>query len=101
MIVFTGTIDIDPEQRDVFVEAVRKATPLVRGEAGCESFAFSADLEDENRFHLSEQWADEETLAAHNTSAHMLEFRQSMGPLVRGGGIVRWDGATGTQIMGG
>ncbi len=98
-ILVTGTIDIDPDQRDAFVDAARTLMSATRAEDGCEHYAFSADVDDPGRFHLSERWADEESLAAHGKAPHFAAFMGAVGGMARGGSATRWDGATGSKLM--
>jgi len=99
VILVTGTIDIDPGQRDAFVEAAQKLMAPTRAEDGCEHYSFSADLDEPGRFHLSERWADDETMGAHMGTSHLAEFLAAIGPLVRGTTITQWTGATGNKLM--
>lgn len=91
MIIAMATIDIDPAQRDTFVEAARKAEAIFRGQDGCEHFAFSADLDDEGRFYVSERWSSEETLKAHDAQPASAEFREAMISVVRGADFKKWN----------
>lgn len=99
MILVTGTIDVDPEQRDAFIEAARKLMAATRAETGCELYSFAADLDEPGRFHISERWADEDAMNAHMGQAHLAEFMGAIGPMARGSSLTKWDGATGSKLM--
>jgi quinol monooxygenase YgiN len=99
VILVTGTIDIDPDQRDAFVAAAQKVTAPTRAEEGCEHYAFSADLDDAGRFHVSERWASEESMAAHMASPHLAAFLGDIAPMVRASEVWHWDGATPSRLM--
>lgn len=99
MILVTGTIDVDPAQRTAFIEAATTLMGPTRAEAGCEAYTFSADLEDEGRFHVSERWVSEPEMDAHMRSPHLAEFMGAVGAFVRGASLTRWDGATGSTLM--
>lgn len=91
MIIAAATIDIDPAQRETFIEAARKAAEIFRGQDGCEHFAFSADLDDEGRFYVSERWSSEATLNAHDAQPASAEFKQAMGSVVRRADFKKWN----------
>lgn len=99
MILVTGSIDVDPDQRDAFIEAARKVMAASCSEDGCEQYVFSADLDDSGRFHISERWAGEDAMAAHMGQAHLAAFLGSIGAMVRGSSLTKWTGATGERLM--
>jgi quinol monooxygenase YgiN len=99
VILVTGTIDVDPAQRDAFIEAATKLMGPTRAEAGCERYAFTADVEDPGRFHVVEQWASEDEMNAHMQAPHLAEFMATIGAFVRGAGLTKWEGATGSKLM--
>ena len=99
MILVTGIIDVDPDQREAFIAAAQAAMEPTRAEDGCEHYAFSADLDDPGRFHVSERWASEEAMTAHMASPHLAAFMGAMGGLVRGASLTKWEGATGSKLM--
>ena len=51
-ILVTGTMDIDPAQRDAFIVACQELMTGTHQEAGCEHYSFTADLSDPGRFHI-------------------------------------------------
>jgi quinol monooxygenase YgiN len=99
VILLSGHLDVDPDQRDTFITACQSLMTATRAEPGCGHYAFSADLDDPGRFHVAEQWADEDAIASHSGSPHMAEFLGAIGPLVRGADITKWTGATGEKFM--
>ena len=99
MILVTGTIDVDPAQRDAFIAACQTVQAKTREETGCEAYAFSADLDDPGRFHVSERWADEDAINGHMASPHMAEFMGALGGLVKAGSLTKWTGAEGSKLM--
>jgi quinol monooxygenase YgiN len=99
VILVTGSIDVDPAQRDTFVAAAQAVQSATRDEAGCEHYAFAADLDDPGKFHVTERWADDDAMNTHMASAHMAEFLGAIGPVVRGAGLTKWTGATGEKLM--
>jgi quinol monooxygenase YgiN len=91
VILAMATLDIDPAQRDVFIEAARAAAAIFRGQEGCEHFAFSADLDDAGRFYIAERWSSEETLKAHDAQPASADFKAAMTPIVRGADFKKWN----------
>ena len=80
-ILVTGTIDFDPANRDKAIETVTACMEATRAEDGCESYAFSGDLNDPGRFHISEQWASQEAMDSHMQTPHMAALMGAMGSL--------------------
>lgn len=99
MILVTGTIDVDPDQRDTFVKAAQEVMTATRAEAGCEQYVFSADLDDAGRFHVVERWAGEDEMTAHMGSDHLAAFMGAIGGIVKGASLTKWAGATGEKLM--
>ncbi|MDQ2649256.1 MAG: antibiotic biosynthesis monooxygenase [Actinomycetota bacterium] len=99
-ILVTGTIDIDPAKRAEFIDAVTSLMADTRAEDGCVSYTFSGDLQDEGRFHVSEQWRDQAASDAHSASAHFLGFMGKLGEFgVKGADITKWTGAEGAPLF--
>ena len=91
-ILVTGIIDLDPAKRDAAIAAVTKVMEATQAEAGCVTFTFSADVSDPGRFWLQEEWADEDSLAAHMEQPHLAELMGAMGELgVTSAVIKQWD----------
>lgn len=74
MLVVIATLMAKPEKREVLSAALAKAAAASRGDAGCLSYSFTVDLEDENRFISVETWADQASLDAHFTTPHLAEL---------------------------
>jgi quinol monooxygenase YgiN len=99
-ILVIGTLDIDPANRDTFVVAVQSLMKDTRAESGCESYTFSADLDDPGRFHVSERWADQASSDAHGASAHFLAFMGRMGEFgVKGADLAKWTGGDSAPLF--
>ncbi len=73
-VIVAGTIPVNPELREVAVNAVIKCTAETKKEAGCLAYEFSADLVDPNLFHLYELWDEAVSLDAHMKLAHTVEL---------------------------
>lgn len=65
MIIVGGSFEVDPEQRDAFLEGRREAMLASRAEPGCLEYVFGADPVDPSRVVLFERWASQEALDAH------------------------------------
>ena len=50
-----------------------------RAEEGSEGYVFCGDLEDQGRFHVSEQWASQEAIDAHMATPHLADAHGSDG----------------------
>lgn len=90
MILVTGYMDVDPGQRDAVIEAMRRVQSASAAEDGCQHYAFSVDLEDPNRLHVSERWESDEAMAAHAAAPHFAEFIGTLGGAIKGSAVAKW-----------
>ena len=65
MIIQLVRASVRPEQRDRWLEVIRRNAALTRAETGCESYQCAEDLEVPNNFVIVEQWEDLETVKDH------------------------------------
>lgn len=65
MLVVIGTIDLEPADREAYLESKRPRVLETRREPGCLDYAFSADAADPGRVRLIERWADRPSFDAH------------------------------------
>lgn len=67
------------------VESVKAAIATMERESlkeeGCETYAFSVDVNDPTMLRITERWQSMEALEAHFATPHMAEFGQAMGAL--------------------
>ena len=99
-ILVTGTIELDPANRDAFIDAANAVMAATHQEEGCEGYAFSADFSNPGRFYVAEQWASQATMDAHGASAHLATFMGAMGGFgVTHASLTKWDGATPTKLF--
>lgn len=99
-ILVTGIIDFDPAKRDEAIAAVTACMDATRAEEGCEHYAFTGDFTDPGRLHVSEQWASQAAIDAHNASPHLAALFGAMGGLgVTSASLTQWDGATPKKLM--
>jgi quinol monooxygenase YgiN len=99
-IIVTGVIDLDPTKRDAFIAAALEVMEATRAEEGNEGYAFTGDLGEPGRFHVTEQWASEDAMQAHMASPHLAAFMGKLGACgVTGASLTQWKGATPSKIM--
>ncbi len=100
-ILVTGTIDFDPANRDKAIETVTACMEATRAEDGCECYAFSGDLDDPGRFHISEQWASQEAMDTHMQTAApgRPDGRDGLAAASPRASLTKWDGATPSKLM--
>ena len=99
-ILITGVIDLDPAKRDDAIVVLTAAMEATRAEDGCESYVFSADLDDPGRFHVAEQWRDQAANDAHGAGPALATLMGAMGSLgVTGASLTKWEGATPSKLM--
>jgi quinol monooxygenase YgiN len=65
VIVVGGSFEVDPAQRDAFLEERVAMIRRSRAEAGCLEYSFGADPAEPNRVVLYERWSDQASLDAH------------------------------------
>ena len=78
MLVVAGVVRIDPADQPVASEAAKTMMAETRREDGCQSYVFSADLEEPGVFRVFEEWDSPEALAAHFKTPHMAAFNKVM-----------------------
>jgi len=81
MIVISDVLDVHDDDREAFVALVTETAHASRAEPGCFRYAFTADLDDGNRFHLIEIWADAAAIEGHFKTPHFREYRERLGPM--------------------
>lgn len=78
MIIISGTVDVDPEQRDA---ALAAAEPHMRGTRsldGCLDYVWSADSLVPGRIYVYERWQSRDHLAVHFESPHFPAMRDAI-----------------------
>ena len=81
MLVIAGVITLDAAKREQAIAAASVMMSETRKEAGCISYAFSADLEDPGSFRIFEEWESQDALDAHFATPHMATFQCNVGGL--------------------
>ena len=65
MIIVSGTLHVDPAQRDAFLGARAAILEHARAAPGCLDFSLSPDLLDAGRVNVYERWRSHEDLLAY------------------------------------
>ena len=65
MVIQLVRASIKPEQRDRWLEVIRRNAAQTRDEVGCEGYQISEDLEAPNTFVIIERWANLEAVYSH------------------------------------
>lgn len=82
MIVVTGRMRIAPENRDRYVEVTAEMCRRSREEQGCHGYRVYTDLEQDDRYVIVEEWADDEALQRHFVEPHTRTFLGALFPLL-------------------
>ena len=77
-IVVSGTIRIEPADRDAALALIRPLVAGTHAEPGCIEYAFWADPEDAGRFRVFEEWRSADDLAAHGDTPHYQAFNSQL-----------------------
>jgi quinol monooxygenase YgiN len=67
MIIVSGTLHVDPAQRDAFLAARVAILEHARAAPGCLDFSLSPDLLDAGRVNVYERWRSHEDLLAYRS----------------------------------
>jgi quinol monooxygenase YgiN len=101
MIIVTGTIEVDPAQRDRFLATQVANLAEVRKEPGCVEYGLLADPEQPGVVRLLEMWEDVPTFDAH-LKALGARAKEGQSPLsdeaVRGFEITRHDVESSSRL---
>ena len=65
MVIQVVRASIKPEQRDHWLEVIRRNAAQTRAEDGCERYQVAEDLETPNNFVIVEQWANLDAVYTH------------------------------------
>ena len=95
MIVIAGIFNVDPADRDRFLEAAKAVMAETLKEPGCHAYCFSPDVSDPAVVHLFERWENEDALAPHMKTDHIRTFGRALKELkVLGRDITMYDVAS-------
>ena len=65
MIIVSGTLHVDPGQRDAYLRARMPILEHARRAPGCLDFSLTADLLDPGRVNVYERWRSKDDLLAY------------------------------------
>ena len=78
MIIISGTVDVDPEQRETALTAARTHMAATRTLDGCLDYVWSADPLVPGRIYVYERWQSREHLEVHFASPHFPAMRDTI-----------------------
>jgi quinol monooxygenase YgiN len=90
VLIVIGSARALPGRRADLVSAARAVATQTRGDQGCESYGFYADLADQDVIVSVEIWRDQAALDAHMQHPHTQEFLATAGSLVDGTPTMRF-----------
>ncbi len=92
MVIVIADIDVESGKRAEFLEAFKALVPKVLAEDGCIEYGPTIDVvtnidaqsdRSDDRVTVVEKWEDLEALEKHLVAAHMLEYRDQVGAIVK------------------
>jgi quinol monooxygenase YgiN len=84
VLIVIGSARALPDHREELVVAACEVAAATRGDDGCLSYGFYADLDDANTIVGIETWRDQAALDAHMSHAHTQLFIARVGDLLDG-----------------
>ena len=101
MILVTGSLPLQPAQKEAALDAVRTIRQHTLSEPGCHAYRFSIDIDEPGTLRVHEEWEDDEALAAHLQMPYFADFLERIGDKLAGPpAVTRWDGATPSPLFG-
>jgi quinol monooxygenase YgiN len=79
MIIVSGTLRIDPADRDTAMKLATEMAEASRAEEGCGAYGFWEDVAEPGRFRIFEEWASAQALEEHFATPHMAAFMAGLG----------------------
>ena len=77
-LVILGSMEVDSEDLETVVAAVRELATATQSERGCRHYAFAQDVLSPQIIRVSEWWEDEESLLEHFQQKHIADFMEFM-----------------------
>ena len=100
MIVVSGTITIDPADRDAALDLAATLVEATLAEPGCVTYGFYPDPTDAGTLRVFEEWQDDEALGSHFGEPHMAAFMAGLGELkVTGTAISKYVVSDKSKLM--
>ena len=102
MIIVEGWIRFAPGGLEKARAAAAGLIAATRQEAGCVSYALSADLAEPDLLRIAEIWESEAAMQAHASAPHLAQFAGALRDFgVQGLNVKAYAGAFHRQLMGG
>ncbi len=79
MLVIAGYVTLDSAKLPDATAAAQEMVRETLKEDGCSAYCFAADLTQEGRVRIFEEWESQEALDLHFKTPHMAKFQQAMG----------------------
>jgi quinol monooxygenase YgiN len=98
MFAIAGRMQFDASVREELLGVLEKLNATSPGEAGCVSYAFTADLDDPNTFRFFECWEDEATFDAHCATPQYVDFTTRFLPQLTSVEATRYEVAETTKL---
>ena len=86
MIIISGSLRINPEARQVAIDAGSEMMAATRSEPGNRVYSFAFSFDDPALVRVYEEWDDQASLDAHMSSAHMAAFAGKFASFIAPGG---------------
>jgi quinol monooxygenase YgiN len=84
MVIQLVRVSIKPEQRDKWLELIRRNAAQTRAEESCESYQISEDLETPNNFVIVERWTSMEAQYDHFRNPEFGKLMGTLGDVIAG-----------------
>jgi quinol monooxygenase YgiN len=95
MLVIAGTFNVEPSDRNAFLEAAKAVMAETHKEEGCHAYCFTPDILDPGVVRLFEKWESEDNLKPHMKSDHIRTFGRALRDLkVNGQEIIVYEVAS-------
>jgi quinol monooxygenase YgiN len=82
MIVVTGRVRIAPADRERFADVASEMCEHSRADDGCRGYRLYASLEEDDRYIIVEEWADDDALQSHFGQPHTAKFMGALLPML-------------------
>src|SRR4051794_28724553 len=90
MIVVSGMLRYHADRVADALESFQENAAATRREPGCAAYGLYADPDDPLLFRVFEEWADEESAAAHRQAPHFVAHQQRTAGAVASGELTRY-----------
>ncbi len=90
MIIISGTIEIDPANREAALTAGRELEAATRRQPGCLDYVWTVDGLSDSTIYVYERWESEEALSAHFKGPNYNGMRAVLGSYgLRGANVAK------------